>query len=81
VFPTSLSGIPLNTPYGDNFGLFQPSTAYFGDVASTAEFFPYIQKMRELRITNGTGTGTTFGPNENLTRAQIATFIVRAFFL
>jgi hypothetical protein len=80
VFPTTLSGIPLTSPYGDNFGLFTPATAYFTDVPSDHIYSLYIQKMRELRISNGTGA-TTYSPDDPLTREQIATFIVRAFFL
>jgi hypothetical protein len=44
------------------------------------QYYIYIQKMRELRITNGTG-GVSFSPGNNLTRKEIAVFIVRAFFL
>jgi hypothetical protein len=36
--------------------------------------------MRELRITNGTG-GVSYSPGNNLTRKEIAVFVVRAFFL
>lgn len=97
VFPTTLSGIPFVTPggqYGDNFGLFQPGTPYFTDAKKTGNvladgvtpdlttdsFYIYIQKMRELRISNGTGANT-YSPNANITRQEVATFIVRAFFL
>ena len=84
VFPTTLSGIPLASPYGDNFGNFLPPTPYFSDVTASdptyGPYYIYIQKMRELRITNGTG-GVTFSPGNNLTRKEIATFVVRAFFL
>jgi hypothetical protein len=92
VFPTTLSGIPLASAYGDNFGDFlaanpnggPPGTptggTWFTDVPTTHAFYLYIQKMRELRITNGT-TATTYSPDATLTRGQIATFIVRAFFL
>jgi hypothetical protein len=85
VFPTTLSGIPVLGPYGDNFGLFQQATPYFSDVTSGAtdpykDYYIYVQKMRELRITNGT-SGSLFSPGNNLTRQEIATFIVRAFFL
>ena len=112
VFPTSLSGVPLNSPYGDNFGTFlgvNPSgvaagpngqcTAssgcvtgqYFNDEPITDQFYLYIQKLRELRITNGTQPGADpshpcpsapcYSPFLNITRQEIATFIVRAFFL
>ena len=83
VFPTTLSGIPA--AYGDNFGLFQQTPSYFTDVTSAAtdpfkDYYIYVQKMRELRITNGTA-GSLFSPGNNLTRQEIATFVVRAFFL
>jgi hypothetical protein len=96
VFPTTLSGIPLAAPYGDNFGSFLAAFpnavpgatggAYFNDEPSTDDFFIYIQKMRELRISNGTSPISTtaqnsYSPGANVTRAQMATFIVRAFFL
>ena len=85
VFPTSLSGdaVPTISPYGDNFGAFLPAGQYFSDVpnsGATADYYIYVQKMRELRITNGT-SGTAFSPNNPLMREEIATFVVRAFFL
>jgi len=86
VFPTTLSGTPgpFPGPLGDNFGTFTPSVPYFSDVTAAdpvfGAYFPFIQKMRELRITNGTG-GVTYSPGNNLTRKEIAVFIVRAFFL
>ena len=85
VFPTTLSGTPVTGPYGDNFGLFQIAPSYFSDVTSGAtdpykDYYIYVQKMRELRITNGT-SGSLFSPGNNLTRQEIATFVVRAFFL
>ena len=78
IFPASLSGAP---GIGDNFGLFSASTPYFTDVPTDHDYFLFIQKMKELGITVGTGTGSTYGPGDPLTRAQIATFMVRAFFL
>jgi len=102
VFPTTLSGIPLSGIYGDNFGTFlgvnpngvavgpngtAASGQYFNDEPTTDGFFLYIQKMRELRITNGTTTTAAcpsapcYSPGVSITRQEIATFIVRAFFL
>ena len=37
----------------------------------------FIQKMRELGITSGC-TATTFCPNDNVTRGQMAVFIILA---
>ena len=73
--------------YGDNFGLFpaaNPSAVpgpaapgrYFSDEPNTDQFFIYIQKMRELPITNG--RTTTYGPNSSLQRQDVATLVVRA---
>jgi hypothetical protein len=84
VFPTTLSGISPGGPFCDQFGTFLPPVPYFSDVTAAdpvfGPYYIYIQKMRELRITNGTG-GATFSPGNNLTRKEIATFVVRAFFL
>ena len=82
VFPTSLSGIPASSPYGDNFSV--PPVPYFTDVLPTdpvwGSYYIYIQEMRELGITYGTSP-TTFSPGNNITRKEIAAFAVRAFFL
>jgi len=92
VFPTTLSGIPLcisqscSTTYGDNFGLFLPSTPYFPVDANGitdptyGDYYIFIQKLRELRITNSVGGGA-YGSGSNITRKEVATFVVRAFFL
>ena len=52
-------------------------TPYFTDVPSTHPFFRHIQKMRELGITLGC-TATTFCPEDLVTRATAAAFVVRA---
>ncbi len=54
-------------------------TPYFTDAtpASVGGFFPFIQKMRELGITSGC-TPTTYCPNDNVTRGQMAVFIILA---
>ena len=80
VFPTVVSGTYTGSFGGDLFGLYTPTTTYFSDLNQAPDFAPYINKMRELRITNGTGDGTTYSPNQTLTRGEIAAFIVRAFF-
>jgi hypothetical protein len=92
VFPTTLSGInlciaqPCTSTYGDNFGVFLPGTPYFPVDANGVndptygDYYIFIQKMRELRITNGIGGGA-YGSGTNITRKEVATFVVRAFFL
>jgi uncharacterized protein YjdB len=53
------------------------TTPYFSDVPAGAFGFEYIQKLYELGITNGCGVGL-FCPDDNVTRAQMAVFIIRA---
>lgn len=104
VFPTVTSGsspcqagstLPADQ-FGDLYGLFVGCSPYFSDVPATHPFFPFIQKLRELRITNGTALSTptslgTYDPDiidlanaadarGKLTKGQIITFLVRAFF-
>jgi S-layer homology domain len=66
----------LGSLFGDSFSY--PATAYFSDVPSTDGRFPFIQKLRELGITQGCSP-TTFCPNQAIPREQMATFLVRAF--
>jgi len=95
VFPTVVSGAftatscqPAGTQVtqvGDQFGLFAGCSPYFADVPNTHVYFAFIQKMRELRISNGTaftspaGLGT-YSPDAPLKRSELMTFLVRAFF-
>jgi hypothetical protein len=80
VFPTSLSGA-IGAPVGDNFTVFP--IPFFTDVQPNdpvwGQFYIYIQKLKELNITTGT-SATTYSPGNNVTRQEIATFAVRAFF-
>jgi len=62
--------------FGDNFSF--PSTAYFSDVATGDPRFPFVQKLRELGITQGCAAGR-FCPEDPVTREQMAAFLVRAF--
>ncbi len=50
---------------------------YFTDVPTTNPFFPHIQKMEELGITTGCGTGV-FCPTATIPRWEMAMFMVRA---
>jgi hypothetical protein len=60
---------------GDNFTA--PTTPYFTDVGPTDFGFNWIQEMAALGITNGCGVGL-FCPDDSVTRAQMAVFIIRA---
>lgn len=81
VFPTSLVGGILVAPgYSDNLGIMVPSAPFFSDVSAASRFFTYIQSMRELGISNAT-SGTTYSSNNPVQRQELATSIVRAFFL
>ena len=51
----------------------------FNDVSSTDSFLPAIDLMREYGITSGCGTTPPiYCPGDNITRGQMAVFIVRA---
>jgi hypothetical protein len=53
-------------------------TPYFTDATNSSdEFFPYIQKMKELGITNGC-TASQYCPDDTLQNHQIAVFVTRA---
>ncbi|HZG86158.1 S-layer homology domain-containing protein [Paenibacillus sp.] len=49
----------------------------FSDVSSTDWFQPYVGAVQKWGITNGRSAGQ-FAPNENITRAEMATMIARA---
>lgn len=53
-----------------------PSAPYFTDVPATHPYFKYIQKMRELGITQGC-TAATYCPDNTVTRSEMAVFLVR----
>ena len=61
-------------------------TSYFTDVPNTHPYYAFIQKLRELRITNGRSlpavgaTQGTYDPDGTLTRGELMTFLVRSFF-
>jgi hypothetical protein len=91
VYPSVISGCPSpQTPGcagiagGDNFGLTIGVNPYFTDVDTSNAYFVYIQKMYELRITQGTNPVPglpAYSPNSTLTRGETLVFIVRAFYL
>lgn len=59
---------------GDTFQ--SPATPYFTDVPATHPFFRYIQKLREIGITEGCATNR-YCPGEAVTRGQMAAFLIR----
>ena len=63
----------------DNFAY--PNLPYFDDVPQNHPFFKYIQKLRELAITSGcSATGVLYCPEADVTRLQMALFLIRAKF-
>ena len=50
---------------------------YFTDVPATNLFFPHIQKLMDLEITTGCGTGL-FCPTDTIPRWEMAIFMIRA---
>jgi len=60
---------------GDNFS-YAP-VPYYNDTPASHQFFKWIQKMRELGITDGCGPAA-YCPESPVTRGQMAVFIIRA---
>jgi hypothetical protein len=56
-----------------------PATPYFADVLPGNIFFKYIQKLRELGITQGC-SGNRYCPDDLVTRGQMAALLIRARF-
>jgi hypothetical protein len=63
IFPPSLTTNCTAANSGDNFGLFISGLPYFTDNTAVTgnDWYVFVQKMRELRITNG----TSLGPNSD----------------
>ena len=53
------------------------ATPYFTDVPASNPYFKFIQKLRDLGITDGC-SATEFCPNDAVTRAEMAAFTIRA---
>ena len=51
---------------------------YFSDVPSGQWFTPYVERLSQLGITQGTAPGR-FSPGVPVTRAEMAVFLIRAF--
>ena len=61
----------------------QPGASRFSDVNSELPPFwrPFIERLADVGVTSGCGDGANFCPDRNVTRAEMATFIARAFYL
>lgn len=56
------------------------SGSRFADVDPTQWWAPHVERLADLGITQGCATGPArFCPQETVTRAQMATFLVRAY--
>jgi hypothetical protein len=53
------------------------TTPYFSDVPASHQFFKWIQKLRDLKITAGCST-TQYCPDSSVTQAQMAVFVTRS---
>lgn len=54
-----------------------PATPFFTDVPATHPFFKWIQKLRQIGVTQGCNLAQ-FCPGDSVTRGQMAAFLVRA---
>ena len=55
------------------------SESRFDDVVAASFHAPFIERMADLEVTEGCGDGSRFCPDDNVSRAQMAAFISRAF--
>jgi hypothetical protein len=65
----------IRSLYGENFTYSQ--VPYFNDVPTTNTFFKYVQKLKDLGLT---AINETYGVDDQVTRGQMAAFIIRAVF-
>jgi hypothetical protein len=69
----------IRARFGSSAAFTYPSTASFTDVTAANEFFPWIQKMKQIGITSGCGA-TTYCPDDPVTREEAAVFVMRGAF-
>ena len=55
------------------------SESRFDDVDAAGFHAPFIERMADLGVTSGCGDGSGFCPDRNVTRAEMAVFLSRAF--
>ncbi len=57
-----------------------PSTAYFQDVPSSSNYFPFVQRIAQLGITAGCSTSPPdFCPTNTITQEEMAVFMIEAW--
>ncbi len=57
------------------------SESRFDDVGSDSFYAPFVERMADLGVTRGCGDGSVFCPDNVVTRAQMAVFLSRAYYL
>lgn len=57
----------------------EAKAASFKDVAASSDYAKAVSWAVEQGVTNGTGDGTSFSPENTCTRGQIVTFLYRAY--
>ncbi|MBL8235709.1 MAG: S-layer homology domain-containing protein [Bryobacterales bacterium] len=72
---TEMAAFVIRALFGETFSYTQ--APYFTDVSVAHPYFKYIQKMRDLGITVGC-TETSYCPDGQVSRGQMAAFLVRA---
>jgi len=74
---SQMAAFIIRAKFGEDFS-YSP-TPHFSDVPSGHWAFKYVQKMYDEGITTGYADGT-YRPSQNVSRAQMAAFIIRALF-
>lgn len=69
----------IRARYGASEAFDYPPTPYFTDVPASSFEFAWVQRLKEDNITSGCGP-TTYCPNNNVLRQDMAVFIMRGSF-
>ncbi|MCC6362106.1 MAG: S-layer homology domain-containing protein [Bryobacterales bacterium] len=77
VTQAQMSAFVVRAMLGESFPY--PTAPFFADMPPDNPLFKYVQKMRELNINPGCGSGQVC-PNSLVTRGQMAQYLVRARF-
>lgn len=72
---SEMAAFIIRALFGESFPF--SSAPYFEDVGPSHPYFAYVQKLREIGVTNGC-TATAYCPDATVTRGQMAAFLVRA---